>query len=187
MIPDVTVANRDYVRRGRGTPKKSTKKQPSRKKPWRCGLLAILIVGGFGYGLYLLNNDPEPKPAVVSQPKAPISKPKPKKELPPPPEEKWEYVESLPKREVEVVAKEIEVSKIPYIMQCGAFKTQAQAEDRKLAIAFQGISSTIRKKEDSSWYRIVLGPYKFKRDAEKDRHKLQRAKIEPCAIWKENY
>ncbi|NAW96105.1 cell division protein FtsN, partial [Vibrio sp. V42_P2S4T144] len=37
-----------------------------------------------------------------------------------------------------------------------------------------------------SWYRVVLGPYKFKRDAERDRHKLQRAKIEPCAIWKEN-
>ncbi|WP_182028723.1 SPOR domain-containing protein [Vibrio sp. B1FLJ16] len=180
------MANRDYVRRGRGTPKKSAKKQSSRKKPWRSGLLATLLVGGFGYGLYLLNNDPEPKPPVVSQPKAPVSKPKPKKDLPPPPEEKWEYVESLPKREVEVVAKEIEVSKIPYIMQCGAYKTQTQAEDRKLAIAFQGLSSKIRKKEGSSWYRIVLGPYKFKRDAEKDRHKLQRAKIEPCAIWKEN-
>ncbi len=175
------------MRRGRGTPqKKSTKKQTSRRKPWRSGLLAILLVGGFGYGLYLLNNDPEPQAPVVNQPKAPVSKPKPKKELPPPPEEKWEYVESLPKREVEVVAKEIEVSKIPYIMQCGAYKTQTQAEDRKLAIAFQGLSSKIRKKEGSSWYRIVLGPYKFKRDAERDRHKLQRAKIEPCAIWKEN-
>ncbi len=181
------MANKDYVRRGRGTPKKSTKKQPSRKKPWRSGLLAILLVSGFGYGLYLLNSAPEPKPEVVSQPKAPASKPKPKKELPPPPEEKWEYVESLPNREVEVVAKQIEVSKIPYIMQCGAYKTLTQAEDRKLAIAFQGLSSKIRKKEDSSWYRIVLGPYKFKRDAEKDRHKLQRAKIEPCAIWKENF
>ncbi len=175
------------MRRGRGTPKKSAKKQPSRKKPWRSGLLAILLVSGFGYGLYLLNNDPEPQPPVATQPKAPVSKPKPKKDLPPPPEEKWEYVESLPKREVEVVAKEIEVSKIPYIMQCGAYKTQTQAEDRKLSIAFQGLSSTISKKEGSSWFRVILGPYKFKRDAEKDRHKLQRAKIEPCAIWKENF
>ncbi|ASI97552.1 cell division protein FtsN [Vibrio rotiferianus] len=179
------MANRDYVRRGRGTPKKTTKKQPSRKKPWRSGLLAVLLVGGFGYGLYLLSTDPEPEKPVAKQEPVKTSKPKPKKELPPPPEEKWEYVESLPSREVEVVAKEIEVSKIPYIMQCGAYKTQAQAEDRKLAIAFQGISSQIRKKEGSSWYRVVLGPYKFKRDAEKDRHKLQRAKIEPCAIWKE--
>ncbi|WP_404764864.1 cell division protein FtsN [Vibrio alginolyticus] len=181
------MANRDYVRRGRGAPKKSTKKQPPiRKKPWRSGLLAILLVGSFGYGLYLLSSDPEPKQPVVKQPTTTVSKPKPKKDLPPPPEEKWEYIESLPKREVEVVAKEIEVSKIPYIMQCGAYKTQAQAEERKLAIAFQGMSSKIRKKEGSSWYRVVLGPYKFKRDAERDRHKLQRAKIEPCAIWKEN-
>lgn len=48
------------------------------------------------------------------------------------------------------------------------------------------MTSRVIKKEGSSWYRVVLGPYKFKRDAEKDRHKLQRAKIEPCAIWKEN-
>ncbi|MCA2493903.1 cell division protein FtsN, partial [Vibrio sp. 2175-1] len=27
------MANRDYVRRGRGAPKKSTKKQPSKRKP----------------------------------------------------------------------------------------------------------------------------------------------------------
>ncbi|MDF2153150.1 cell division protein FtsN [Vibrio sp. CAU 1672] len=180
------MANRDYVRRGRGTAKKSPRKQPPKKKPWRSILLAILLVGGFGYGLYILSNDPEPPQPVAEQAPKTTSKPKAKKALPPPPEEKWEYVETLPKREVEVVAKEIEVSKIPYIMQCGAYKNLAQAEDRKLSIAFQGISSQIRKKEGSSWYRVVLGPYKFKRDAERDRHKLQRAKIEPCAIWKEN-
>lgn len=182
------MANRDYVRRGRGTPKKSTKKQPSRKKPWRSGLLAILLVGGFGYGLYLLSSDPEPEQTVVAE--KPVtnttSKPKAKKDIPPPPEEKWEYVESLPQREVEVVAKEIQVSKVPYVMQCGAYKNKSQAEERKLNIAFQGMSSRVIKKEGSSWYRVVLGPYKFKRDAEKERHKLQRAKIEPCAIWKEN-
>ena len=182
------MTNRDYVRRGRGTPKKSTKKQPSRKKPWRSGLLAILLVGGFGYGLYLLSSDPEPEQTVVA--KKPVtnttSKPKAKKDIPPPPEEKWEYVESLPQREVEVVAKEIQVSKVPYVMQCGAYKNKSQAEERKLNIAFQGMSSRVIKKEGSSWYRVVLGPYKFKRDAEKERHKLQRAKIEPCAIWKEN-
>ena len=176
------VANRDYVKRGRGN-KRTTKKPAPRRKPWRSGLLAILLAGGFGYGLYLLSNDPEPPPpTVVTKPKP---KPKPAKVIPPPPEEKWDYVETLPSREVEVKAKEQEVSKVPYIMQCGAYKTSAQAEARKLDIAFQGISSDIRKKEGSSWYRVVLGPYKLKRDAERDRHKLQRAKIEPCAIWKD--
>lgn len=96
-------------------------------------------MGGFGYGLYLLSSDPEPEQTVVVE--KPVtnttSKPKAKKDIPPPPEEKWEYVESLPQREVEVVAKEIQVSKVPYVMQCGAYKKQSQAEERKLAIAFQ--------------------------------------------------
>lgn len=178
------MANKDYVRRGRSPKKPTPKKTASRRKPWRSGLLAVILVSAFGYGLYLLSKDPEPPQPVVVQPK-PVTKPKPTDVIPPPPEEKWDYVDSLPKREVEVVAKEQKVSDIPYIMQCGAYKTMQQAEARKLDIAFQGLSSKIRKKEDSSWYRIVLGPYKFKRDAERDKHKLQRAKIEPCAIWKE--
>lgn len=178
------MANKDYVRRGRSPKKPTPKKAASRRKPWRSGLLAVILVSAFGYGLYLLSKDPEPPQPVVVQPK-PVTKPKPTGVIPPLPEEKWDYVDSLPKREVEVVAKEQKVSDIPYIMQCGAYKTMQQAEARKLDIAFQGLSSKIRKKEDSSWYRIVLGPYKFKRDAERDKHKLQRAKIEPCAIWKE--
>ncbi len=94
-------------------------------------------------------------------------------------------MKTLPNKEVKVKAKEQVISEIPYIMQCGAYKQLNQAEARKLDIAFQGINSKIRKKEGSSWYRVVLGPYTFKRDAERDKHKLQRAKIEPCAIWKE--
>ncbi|GLT17867.1 cell division protein FtsN [Vibrio zhanjiangensis] len=144
--------------------------------------MAVGLLGVFGYGLYTLSNDPEPPQPLVQQAKP---KPKTQKLLPPPPEEKWDYVESLPSREIEVTAKEQVVSEIPYIMQCGAYTNAAQAEARKLDIAFQGINSKIRKKEDSKWYRVVLGPYKYKRDAERDKHKLQRAKIEPCAIWKD--
>lgn len=146
-----------------------------------------MLAGGFGYGLYTLSNDPEPAQPTPAE-TVPVAKPKPKpaKPIPPPPEEKWDYVETLPKREIKVQAKEQVVSKIPYIMQCGAYKTLAQAEERKLDIAFQGLSSSIRKKEGSSWFRVVLGPYPLKRDAERDKHKLQRAKIEPCAIWKDS-
>lgn len=181
------MANRDYVKRGQGTRKSPPRKKAAKKKPWKSGLLAILLLAGFGYALYILSNDPEPvettKPAESTQPaKTTTKKEQP---LPPPPEEKWDYVKTLPNKEIEVTAKEQVVSAIPYIMQCGAFKTLSQAEERKVNIAFQGISSKIRKKENSSWYRVVLGPYKLKRDAEKDKHKLQRAKIEPCAIWKE--
>lgn len=177
------MASRDYVKRGAS--KRPAKKKPTpKRKPWRSGLLALIILSGFGYGLYTLSQDPEP-PAPVVQTEKP-AKAKAAKVIPPPPEEKWDYVDSLPNREVEVKAKEQVVSEIPYIMQCGAYKSAQQAEARKLDVAFQGIKSQIRKKEDSSWYKVVLGPYKFKRDAERDKHKLQRAKIEPCAIWKES-
>lgn len=177
------MANRDYVKRGAN--KKPTKKKVApKRKPWRSGILAVLLVGVFGFGIYSLSQDPEPQ-QPVSQP--PVkAKPKPEKVLPPPPEEQWDYVETLPSRKVEVEAKEQVISAIPYIMQCGAYKTEAQAEARKLDVAFQGIKSEIRKKDGSSWYRVVLGPYVQKRDAERDKHKLQRAKIEPCAIWKES-
>ncbi|MDW6002702.1 cell division protein FtsN [Vibrio mangrovi] len=180
------MANKDYVKRGSAT--KKTVRKPSKRRPWFSGTLAVVLVAVFGYGLYTLSMQPSPpaNKALVPQ-KAEVKQPTSSNEktLPPPPAEKWDYVDILPKREIEVTPKELKVSDVPYIMQCGAYKTMAQAEKRKLDIAFQGIKSKIRKKEDSSWYRVVIGPYKFKRDAERDRHKLQRAKIEPCAIWKE--
>lgn len=179
------MASKDYVKRGSGQrkpSKKTTRTKTSGKKPWRSGLLAISVVGVFVYGLYTLNQDPEPvKTEVVHlQPK-----PTPAVKLPPPPEAKWDYVDTLPSREIKVKAKPLVVSKIPYVMQCGAYKTKHQAESRKVDIAFQGLNSNIIKKPGSSWFRVVLGPYKTKRDAEKDKHKLQRVKIRPCAIWKQ--
>nr|WP_052538071.1 SPOR domain-containing protein [Candidatus Photodesmus blepharus] len=168
-----------YTNPTRVTPKLIRNKQ-NYYKPWLNYLLLITLSGIFGYGLYLLENDQElPTPVVKDQTKPTTEV------IPPLPKEKWEYVESLPKREIKVKAKEQIISKIPYIMQCGAYKTIREAKARKLDIAFQGIQSKIRKERDSSWYRVVLGPYEFKRDAERDKHKLQRTKIEPCAIWKE--
>ncbi|CAH0541706.1 SPOR domain-containing protein [Vibrio marisflavi] len=180
------MASKDYVRRGSGQNKKrgSKKKASPSRKPWRSGIIAVILVSAFGYGLYTLSKDPEPPKAVIQPSKSISSKPAAK--LPPPPEEKWDYVDTLPNREIEVKAKPLVESKIPYVMQCGAYKTKHQAETRKVDIAFQGLTSNIVKKEGSSWYRVVLGPYKTKRDAEKDKHKLQRVKIQPCAIWKQN-
>ncbi len=179
------MANKDYVRRGR-SPKKPTKKKTSSRPPWRSGLVAIVLAGAFAYGLYLLSSAPEPKHEEAVQP-APVPVKTPQKKeapLPPPPKEKWDYVETLPNRKIEVTPKKQKVSDIPYVMQCGAYKTMHQAQTRKVDIAFQGLKSKIHKKENSEWYRVVLGPYKTKRDAERDKHKLERDKIE-CAIWKE--
>ncbi len=181
------MANRDYVKRGQGSRKSNKRKKPQSPKFRVVGLIAVLFVTLFGFGLYTLSQDPEP--TTVSPIVEPESLPAQKKEepdLPPLPKEEWDFVTSLPNKEIEVEAKEQVISDIPYIMQCGAFKTLSQAEERKVNIAFQGISSRVYQKKGSAWYRVILGPYALKREAERDRHKLQRAKIEPCAIWKES-
>lgn len=191
------MANRDYVRKKPAPSKKNNnrnqRKSAQRKKPtaraipWKTAILALILLSGLLALLFMLNSDPEPTQATVV-PIAPASTPEQKKKtetLPPPPEEQWDYMKSLPEREIQVEAKEVEVPKIPYIMQCGAYKSKAQAEERKANIAFQGLTSKIVKLEGSSWYRVILGTYTFKRDAVKEQHVLQRAKIEPCIIMRD--
>ena len=189
------MASKDYVKRGSSAKRparKSTKKTPSPRSPLKSGFFAVVVIAAFGYGLHFLNSQPESAKPVPVQPPKEKAKPKPsqvqpekkKSALPPPPKEHWEYVDDLPKRKIEVVPKKQDVSKVPYIMQCGAYKDKSKTEQRKLDIAFHGLKSDVRKKPDSEWYRVVLGPYKHRREADRDKYKLQRAKIEPCAIWK---
>ncbi len=189
------MAKRDYVTKGRAPTKRnnsSNKRTTTRKTsarnpfPWKAAIIAVLLVAALIAGLNMLSNAPEPEKAqpIKVTPKPPTVEQK-KNVIPPPPEEKWDYMETLPNREVEVEAKEQQVSKIPYVMQCGAYKALGAANERKANIAFQGLASKVVRSEGSSWYRIILGPYRFKRDAVKHQHVLQRAKIEPCMIMKD--
>lgn len=158
-------------------------------------IIAVMLVGALGYGLYFLASEPapaQPKPVkqeVVKPKPKPVSKPKPqpkpKATLPPKPEEKWRYIEELENKEVKVETKKEQKPSRPYLMQCGAYRSMAQAEERKAMIAFQGLTSQIKisQGEKGSWHRVILGPYPQKRKAESDRNRLRRAGIEPCAIW----
>ncbi|GAD87991.1 hypothetical protein VHA01S_003_00670 [Vibrio halioticoli NBRC 102217] len=183
------MARKDYVKGGRTQPKKTRKPTPSKqsKKPWKMIVFAGALIGVFSYGLYSLSKTPEPQQPVDVNltAKEESTAKKGAENLPPPPEEQWEYVKTLPEREIKVVAKEEVLPKIPYVMQCGAYRTLAQAKSRKVDIAFQGIKSEIRQKPGSHYHRVILGPYPRKRNAERDKHKLQRAKIEPCMILKD--
>ncbi|UTV27934.1 SPOR domain-containing protein [Photobacterium atrarenae] len=191
------MATKDYVKRGRA-PKKSTRntrKAPaSGGFPFKWALIALCLVSALGYGLYFLSTSPAPEPATAPQPKpapkpvpkpAPKPAPKPQTSLPPKPEEKWRYIEELENKEVKVEAKQQEKPTRPYLMQCGAYRSADQAEQRKAMIAFQGLTSQIKisQGEKGRWYRVILGPYPQKRKAESDRNQLRRAGIEPCAIW----
>ncbi|KKD00187.1 MULTISPECIES: SPOR domain-containing protein [Photobacterium] len=194
----------------RKTPSRGS--QPSGQFPVKWALIALCLVTALGYGLYFLSSSPQPAvsdttparqtpvkdktpPAPAAKPKQetstkvdtkPVTAPKPQEKLPPKPAEKWRYIEELENKEVQVEAKKVpEKPGRPYLMQCGAYRSPAQAEERKAMIAFQGLTSQIKvsQGEKGSWYRVVLGPYPQKRKAESDRNMLRRAGIEPCAIW----
>ncbi|MCT7654773.1 SPOR domain-containing protein [Oceanimonas sp. NS1] len=61
-------------------------------------------------------------------------------------------------------------------MQCGSFRSSAQAEQLKARIAFQGLASEVKRSEGSNgiWYRVVMGPYDSKRKADQEKHKMGR-------------
>jgi cell division protein FtsN len=100
-------------------------------------------------------------------------------------EEDWEFIEGLPSYSVEVEVDELPNADRRYLMQCGSFRKQSQAEELKATIAFQGLESQVLESEGSKgiWFRVVLGPYETKRDAERDRHALRSARINRCQIW----
>lgn len=163
------------------TAKRTTRKRPGSKRnqpkkgfPFLATGIALLLVGFIGYFIFAVE-----KPKVTT-----VIKTKPTQQeevLPEMPEPQWEYENTLKIQEVEVEIPEQNKSTRPYQMQCGSFRQKSDAESLKAKIAFQGLNSTVKK--TGSWYRVILGPYDRKRTAEKERHKLQRAKINGCMIW----
>lgn len=147
-------------------------------------LIAFVLVVTLSYGLYALSISPSPA-LLEPQTETTPNKPKKEKNLPPKIVEKWSYIEALENKEVHVKAKEQKASSRPYLMQCGAYKLASQANERKVMIAFQGLESSIKESKGKKgiWHRVVLGPYSFKREAERDRNLLRKNKIEPCEIW----
>ena len=183
------MAHQDYVSRSRAKNKKQSpykkNEQPAQGKPTKVKLIAaflIIAIPSFGYMLWSIK-DKQPEPIVETK----IVKPKKTTELPELPElpeEKWTYVDDLKSKEVEVGEYKV-TQKGPYKMQCGSFRTRKQAESLKAKIAFTGLEAQVSKATGTSsvWYKVYLGPYPKKREAEKDKHKLKNNSVHGCKIW----
>jgi len=185
------MAHQDYVSRSRPAKKKSNvynnKPIENVGLPLKVKIIAMfsfIALIGFGYFLWTIKD---------LTPQEPIQLPKTTKEnspstqLPSPPKEKWQYIEQLKSKEVEVGEYAIK-DKGPYKMQCGSFRTQKQAEKMKANIAFTGLSAKVSASQgtNGTWHKVYLGPYAKKRDAEKDKHKLSGNNISTCQIWQWN-
>lgn len=180
------MARQDYVSHSPKSKKNPYKKQPEAAAPILSLklkliiLLMLLSVGGFAYFLWVIK-DKAPLPDTPLAPAKVVVK---EKALPAPPKEKWGYMDDLKNKEVEEGEYIVE-KKGPYKMQCGSFKTRAQAETLKANIAFAGLTSQIKAVSGSNgtWYKVFLGPYERKRQAEKEKHALRRNNIKTCEIW----
>ncbi|MGS0674993.1 SPOR domain-containing protein [Shewanella sp. 0m-4] len=181
-------ANRKPARKGKNSArKKSSKGSAPKRFPILLLLITLVGVGGFGYLLWILSSNDEPAttPVVVEQPKKKPVKKDPDA-LPPAPKEEWTYLKELENKKVEVDLPEVSTKpKRPYQMQCGSFRKESQANELKAIIAFQGLEARVRKVQGTSgiWYKVVLGPYDKKRDAERQRHVLQNSGTNGCQIW----
>ena len=106
-------------------------------------------------------------------------------DLPELPQEEWEFIRTLPGYEVEIDTTKAPVSDKRYLMQCGSFRQQSQAEEMRAQIAFLGMEAMVRAADGQNgrWYRVILGPFDTKRDAERSRHSIRNIGIRTCQIW----
>ena len=190
------MTNRDYAntrptRKGKAKTK-TTRRKSQAPAPRRFPLVLLLVtlglISGFGYFLWTINNsaeelDEKEAPVVEQTAAKPTQKQDPKA-LPPKPKEEWTYQQELLNKQVEVDIPEVTAPTHRYQMQCGSFRTRPQADQMKAVIAFQGLESDISKVRGTTgdWYKVSLGPYDRKRQAEKHRHILQKAGIDGCFL-----
>lgn len=187
------MSQRDYVSRGRAPQKKQKNKKttsnarnnagplPAKTVSWVAVGVVLALLVGFAYFLWSIKDNVEPD-GVQPLAKKPVAV---EDELPELPQEEWEYIKTLPGYEVEVdVAQQVKSDK-RYLMQCASFKTRAQAEEMRAKIAFQGMEAQIRRSDgdNGEWFRVILGPYDAKRDAERAKHALRKVNITTCQIW----
>ena len=192
---------KDYVSRGRANQTKNQKNNPPKARKsnsqaknkqqyyqgpsaflWVRLAAVVVVLCAFAYFLWSIkDNAPEPDNTLPVQPVAKT----PDNELPELPEEEWQYIKTLPGYEVEVSLEEQEKTDKRYLMQCASFRTRSQAEEMKANIAFQGYEAQIRNSsgENGQWFRVILGPFDSKRDAERTRHALRKANVTTCQIW----
>lgn len=200
------VPTKDYVKRNRSNNRQAIAARTKHKitRPmWLSGAAAVIIltVGGIAVAHHHKQSTeaaaaitPTTPTTVNATPKVTNSKDgttdatKPTTTpdgLPLPPENHWTYMDQLENKVIVVKEnKQYDLPTVPFQMQCGAYRSEAQALQRQARIKQAGYDSMIKvSKQKSTWYRVVLGPYQGRRAAGVIRAKLHTKGVEGCAIW----
>lgn len=163
-------------RSGRTQTKK--KYQNSETFPWPLVITVGVLVIGFAWFLYHLSQK-----TPVDDPVTPVLSAK-KDDLPPKPAaEPYQYIKELENKEIQVKVEELE-AKGPFLMFCGTYRAIETAQQVKAKVAFAGYPSEVRRIEGKNgvFFRVTLGPYTSKRQAESDKSRLLRQKVADCRI-----
>ena len=159
-----------------------------RKVLFICTLL--LLLGAFGYGLYLLQSIPETH-SIPADTKQTGSKPAPKVISKPsqPEEQRFNFYDLLPEHKVvapKVDAYQFKEKSAPgefyYMIQTGSFRNYQDAERQKAMIAFQGIKADIQSitnEQGTTWHRVTTGPFYNRSKMNSALDKLVSIQIQP--------
>ena len=73
---------------------------------------------------------------------------------------------------------------VVYFVQAGAYRNEPEAQAQKAKLALKGLTSAVseREQEGRTVYRVRLGPFDSKDDAEDTKKKLDSAKIESALV-----
>lgn len=173
--------------------RKSYDRDHGRSAPWWQWLLGLLIVAGFGYFLYFLNQEaPPPSNPNPTSDKAPAqtaekeglekieSRPKPR----------FSFYTMLPEKEVIVPEGEIKTRQRQerlgrakpgkYMIQAGSFQSFQDADRLKAQLALLGVEAKIEaaKIRGTQWYRVRIGPFEQIREVQRVRANLRKNQID---------
>jgi len=174
----VKMPPKDYVKAGRATPRPRKNTKTTKPFPWPLVITVVALVIGFVWFLYHLSQKTPVEDAVTP---AITAK---KDELPPKPAaEPYQYIKELENKEIQVQVEELE-AKGPFLMFCGTYRAIETAQQMKAKVAFAGYPSEVRRIEGKNgvFFRVTLGPYTSKRQAESDKSRLLRQKVADCRI-----
>ncbi len=176
-----------------------------KKFPIKLLLLALVLLGGFVYGLYYLSL--KPTPVAVNNTKTAVKKPTIKKKQPKPVEVKnerprFEFYTILPEMEVVIPEEELvdntesinktSVKKVvpakfvknSLLLQAGSFKKYQDADRLKAKLALIGLEAKIQNVNigKDKWHRVRIGPFKTLDDINETRLRLAENNIKTIII-----
>lgn len=187
---------RDYKHTAK---KKKRRRKKSRTQvwPWIASAAAGALFAGTGVYVY---REVAESPAGTPAPPAVTDEGEPSPRPAPPADRKagktetdtpeFEFYTLLPEIEVEITDEELGAAlkalperrhKGPYILQAGSFRRFEEADNMKARLALIGIEAriqTVTINDQSTWYRVRIGPYKTLKDLEPVRSRLRRNDIE---------